>query len=305
MCKTSKSFQTSFLKFFFPKATFDDITKFEREHADGDSRPDFYIKNGNDEYLIEVKINDRNQHFGQYDGTFKIGKERLGYITNYQMKQEGYEVHTWEEFYDFLFKALPDIEEEKKLWQAYLDYLKNVCRIIKMTKKMNLDGMYSLFEFYDALSKKILNVDTDQYHIEPYESEKDTHNGGNLEGTPKNGIMGKYFYLNYVNSPIKESWGWIGVYFEREHPLICMGFENNEGWGKPICDIIPESCVKSLPKGEYYQCVYYDPFGLWFDLSDEKRKEFSNALDLNSQIDILKSYVDEVVRLPLKLLSQR
>jgi len=308
MCKTSKLFQSLFLRFFFQNVTFDNITSFDREHGEGDSRPDFYIKNGNYEYLIEVKINDRNQHFGQYDNTFRIEKERLGYITNYPIKQEGYIIHTWEEFYDYLLENLPENQEEKELWQAYTDYLKNTCEIIKMTKKMNLDGMYSLYEFYNVLGKYVLIADTDQYKLKPYESNVDTHHGGNICGEPKNGIMGKYFDLEYSKTyPIKETWGWIGVYFNQEPPLICICFENNEGWGKPICNIIPDdNCAKKIKNGKYYSKVYYEDGQLWFELSDEKHKEFSNASnasDINSQIEILKSFIDEVVRLPLNYCS--
>ena len=115
--------------------------------------------------------------------------------------------------------------------------------------------------------------------------------------------MGKYFDLNYIDNSIKETWGWIGVYFEREHPLICMCFENNDGWGKPICNIIQESRAESLPKGRYYDGAYYEDGHLWFELSDEKHNDFSNAPDLNSQIEILKSFIDEIVLLPLKLLQ--
>ena len=116
----------------------------------------------------------------------------------------------------------------------------------------------------------------------------------------------KYFDLRYIDNSIKETWGWIGVDFDEIPPMIYILFENNDGWGKPICDIIPDNNhAKSLQKGEYYSCAYYDGGHLWFELSDEKHKEFSNAPDLNSQIEILKSFVDEVVRLPLKLLQSK
>lgn len=303
MCKTSEQFQLSFLNFFFPGVTFDSITSFEREYSEGDSRPDFYIKNGNYVYLIEVKIYDENHHFGQYEGTFGIKKEQLGYITNYPMKQDGYKIRTWDEFYDYLLENLPDKQKEKVLWKAYLDYLKNVCGI--MTKKMNLGGMYSLYEFYSVLGRKVLNNnDTAPYNLEPYASDVGTHNGGSIYGGPKDGVMGKYFKIKYTNTnPIIEAWGWIGVYFKDEHPLICICFENNQ-WGKPICNIMSDdNCRKYSEKGIYYSRAYYEDGHLWFDLSVEKHKEFSNASDINSQIAILKSFVDEVVRLPLKLLQ--
>ncbi len=100
LCMASHSFQTLFLNFFFSSVEFSDITMFEREKSEGDSRPDFLIENSGLIYLIECKINDRNHHFEQYTSTFGIPNERLGYITNYKMFKDGFIVKTWEEFYD-------------------------------------------------------------------------------------------------------------------------------------------------------------------------------------------------------------
>ena len=65
----------------------------EREIAANDSRPDFVIYNGEETYLIENKINDHNQHFGQYDKTFNVAPERFGYIANYVIPQPKQDKH--------------------------------------------------------------------------------------------------------------------------------------------------------------------------------------------------------------------
>lgn len=302
MCRTCESFKITFLNFFFPTIKFNNISEFEREYATEYSRPDFYVINDGIKYIIENKINDHNQHFGQYDKAFGILPERFGWIANYrpddELKNAGYKVHTWEEFYDYLLDKIPEGTDENRLWKGYLEYVKNVCVIIKITKAMDLNGMYSLYEFNIVLNK-ILNAETDLYKLELYNSNRDTHHGGNILGTPKDGIMGKYFDLKYKRNTIKETWGWIGVYFERENPLICICFENNEWWGKPIVDIIQESKIKDLQQNDYYDKPYYEEGHLWFDLSKSKLAEFQNA-DLDGQINILSCFVKEVILLPTK-----
>src|SRR5690554_3612780 len=107
MCETSETFRKLFLKFFFPNDEFNNILEFRREYSLADSRPDFFIKNGSDIFLIEVKIYDTKHHFDQYTDAFNIPKSHLGYITNYNLWQNGYSVKTWKVFYEYL-----DIKKE-------------------------------------------------------------------------------------------------------------------------------------------------------------------------------------------------
>ena len=69
LCKTDNDFRKFFLEYCFEEAV--DTDNLIREYADEGSRPDFYfIGRDNNEYLIEVKIYDRNQHFDQYNNQF-------------------------------------------------------------------------------------------------------------------------------------------------------------------------------------------------------------------------------------------
>lgn len=295
LCLSSHSFQSLFLNFFFPDTEFLNITRFEREKSEGDSRPDFLIENNGIIYLIECKIYDRNHHFEQYTSTFKIPNERLGYITNYKMTQNGFSVKTWEELYDHVTNNIPESENEKALWTGYLKYLKSVCGIIKITKKMDLKGMYSLYSFTELL-KKLVNRTKTNFELRYYSNK-------NIQGG--NGISGCYFEIKYSNEIIKMTWAWIGIYFERENPLICLGFEDKQGWGKPVYDILYNQLNK-INEDEYCTKPYCEDGAIWFELTDAKHREFdSEELELEGQIQLIKNFMDRVIIKPLDLIQTK
>jgi len=287
LCLSSHSFQSLFLNFFFPGTEFLNITRFEREKSEGGSRADFLIENDGKIYLIECKIYDENHHFEQYTSTFNIPNERLGYITNYKMYQNGFNVKTWEDLYDYITNNLPESENEKALWTGYLRYLKSVCGIIKITKKMDLKGMYSLYCFTELL-KKLVNRIENEFELELYKP------------TNFHGISGCYFRIKYSNDVIKETWAWIGINYGRENPFICLCFENKEDWGKPVYQII-DSHLDKIEQDEFCTKPYHEFGAIWFELTDEKHKEF-DMTDLDGQIQIIKDFMDRVIITPMKLL---
>ena len=290
MCQTSDSFKKAFVEFFFPGLDVNEIY-LQRELSEDDSRPDFYFQTYGQDYLIECKIYDRNHHFEQYTKRFKIEPAQLGYITNYPLQKEGYTVHTWTELYIFLQKRIP--KEESQLWVGYLDYLKDVCNIFITKAPMNLDGMFSLYSFYRCLDE-VFVFDNERYTSALYDSRKDTNNGGNFtRQTPREGVMGKYFELKIKTGRMKKAWGWMGVYFEREHPLVCVGFDDREGWGKPVFDLMI-SQVDDMKAGRYFEAPYYDDEtnAIWFDFS--KASEFDKLTDSNKQVALLKRFLTEV-----------
>ena len=119
LCQVSDNFKYSFVKFFFEDIKKEDCREIEieREKQQDIGRPDFYFEFDNKVFLIENKIKDPNHHFHQYLQTCKE-PSYLGYITNYVIKDEddindngniikwkelyneGFRVHTWEEFCD-------------------------------------------------------------------------------------------------------------------------------------------------------------------------------------------------------------
>ena len=287
LCLSSHSFQTLFLNFFFPDSEFLNITRFEREKSEGDSRPDFLIENDGIIYLIECKIYDTNHHFEQYTSTFNIPNERLGYITNYKMTQNGFIVKTWEDLYDYVTNNLPESENEKALWTGYLKYLKSVCGIIKITKKMDLKGMYSLYSFTELL-KKLVNRAETEFELRYYSNK-------NIQGG--NGISGCYFEIKYSKDLINTTWAWIGIYYERENPLICLGFEDKQGWGKPVYELL-DSRLDKIERDEFCTKPYREDGAIWFELTDEKHKEF-DKISLVEQIQLIKEFMDRVIMKPL------
>ena len=277
MCVTSDNFLEAFLGFFFPDEKFGKVS-IQREVSDEDSRPDFYFEHDGKIYLIECKIGDRNHHFEQYTTHYEIPNERLGYITNYPMRKEGFVVHTWTDLYLYLSKCIP--QEELELWIGYLKYVKQVCNIFIPKQPMNLDGMYSLYTFYKLLDE-VFVCDNEKFTSCIY-------------ATPREGVMGKYFEVEFKQSDIKKTWGWMVVYFEREHPLVCIGFDNRENWGKPIYDLLMDkNRCQNMNKGNCFDVPYEENGSIWFEFM--KNEDFNTLKKPTEQIALLRSFYCEVL----------
>ena len=292
MTQTSDKFLTEFLRFFFPKDEFDDI-ELIREYAQGNNRPDFYFKSGKDVYLIECKIWDDHQHFDDYIKEFGIPHKRLGYITNYTLNKPGFTVKTWTELYKYLKNQIPP--EEAPLWNGYLVYLQKVCNIYIPTKPMNTKGMYSLYEFYNCLDS-VISQDTSIFSSRPYEKNdmQETYYGGNRKhGKPNNGLMGKYFQIDFKGKGMpKTSCGWMGVYFHKEQPEICIGFSNEDGWGLPVYKKL-KPALNHICKGIRYEDPYEEEGAIWFDFASTE--VFDKMKKPELQIELLSSYFSEVM----------
>lgn len=292
MCMASDFFKERFIHFFFPDVDISHIY-IEREKAQDDSRPDFYLESGDDIYLIECKIYDKNQHFEQYISRFHISPKQLGYITNYKLLKQGFETKTWAEFKRYLEKeVIPENEED--LINGYIEYLTRVCSITNITSKMTLSGMNSLYTFYTSLSD-VVSVSNEQFDSKEYDSRRDTNGGGNVFCTPRDGAMGKYFELNIKGRRYRKAWGWIGVYFAQEEPTICIGFDNRQTWGWHIYNKL-SPLVDSFEKGEKFSKPYFDGDGnvdaIWFDFTAIKKFE---TTEKDQQIQLLREFYIEVI----------
>ena len=289
MCLTSDDFQYYFLKFFFPWFKKDCMNIYiEREQTNDDSRPDFVFDYNDETYIIENKIWDRNHHFEQYLRTYKINPSNLGYIANYPIVKIGFETHTWTELYIYIKNNIP--LEEKELWNAYLNYLKSVCNIYLPTKAMNLEGMNSLYTFYRCLDN-VFAFDNDKFHSELYDSRRDTKGGGNIQGSPRDGIMGKYFEIKFKGIRINKTWGWMGVYFYMEQPEIWIGFRNHEGWGQPVYRFLEKNSDK-VKSGRTYYPPSEEDNAFWFKF---KTPLNFNELNLDQQEKLLKKFFEDVM----------
>lgn len=293
MCQTSDIFQSVFLQFFFPKEKLTEVY-LQRELPDEDSRPDFYFEHDGKVFLIECKIWDRNHHFEQYTKQFKIPNDRLGYIANYPIVKEGFVVHNWTELYTYLKKHIP--QQELELWSGYLEYIKRVCYIFIPEQPMNLDGMFSLYTFYRSLDEVIV-CDSDKY-TSILCGKSNTYYGSGLKLSPKIGVMGKYFQVKFKKTRLKQTIGWIGVYFEREHPQICIGFDYWDDWGKPVYNLLCDN-IEKTKKGKYHDGFYEEGGAIWFDFN--KSEKFNNLDNVSKQIALLKSYFNEVLETIFKI----
>lgn len=292
MCETSDLFLTTFLDFFFPGVPFGEIY-LEREVADGNCRPDFQFEHDGKKYLIECKIYDTEQHF-DYVKHYKIAPAQLGYITNYPMVKEGFVIHTWTELYTYLQKRIP--QQELELWNGYLKYLKRVCYIFIPEQPMNLDGMFSLYTFYRLLDEVIV-CDGERF-TSTLCGKNNTNYGSGLKLSPQRGVMGKYFQVKFKKTRLKQTIGWIGVYFEREHPQICIGFDYWDGWGKPVYNLLCDN-IEKAKKGKYHDGFYEEGGAIWFDFN--KAEKFNSLDNVSKQVALLKSYFNEVLETIYKI----
>ena len=303
MCNTSPKFKEVFLSFFFPEIVISPDVEIEREVSKDDSRPDFIIHNNGDIYLIENKINDRNHHFGQYDKAFSVEPEKFGYIANYVIpqpeKDKHYQIRTWEEFYFLLGKGITENEQEQYLIDGFRLYLKNVCSIIEFNKPMNIEGIFSLYQFMEVLIK-LCKREEDNFVLDVYNQDRMYNNSHACHSA-----MGVNFELKIKDCNI-QSWGWIGIYFSEEVPTICIGFHDKENWGKPVCNLIKEA-MGSIQEGKHSTVPYYEDDAYWFEYIDGKDtyEESFNKLSLNEQIGELKKFMDEVLNLICDLINNK
>ena len=312
LCQVSGIFKSSFVKFFFENIEDSKGIEIEREKQQDEGRPDFYFELDNKVFLIENKINDRNHHFHQYLETCKE-PSRLGYITNYVIKDEddidensnikkwkelyneGFRVHTWEEFYDYMNSCMESYsnnlnEEERNLWVGYLEYVKKVCSIIKIEKVMKIEGLYSLYSLMTILEKLCRESKGCNYSLSFYSE------GTMSKSKCERGISGINFKLIYSTSCNEEIWGWIGVYYNIEEPEIWMGFDKSDGWGRKYIEKITNP--KIFLEGHTFEKPCDEEGALWFKMNEKTKYTLEQATNVKEQETILKDFMDEVINYP-------
>ena len=301
MCQACDSFRNAFLCFFFKDFDTSADVIIEREKSEDDCRPDFVIDCNGETYIIENKIYDTNHHFGQYDKAFNVTPQRIGYIANYpitdkEIVSKGYPIRTWEQLYESFLNNLPEDEEDKIIWKGYLCYLKNVCNIIKIEIPMKLNGIHSLYSLIKVFEKLSNRIEED-FELFIYHS-------NSICGTTASrlGITGVNFEVKYKHiTQEKQIWGWIGIYYDRQEPLIDIEFRNHDAWGAGYCEMV-------LPyKSEWKnQTTFSRPYikekeYICFELNKELHEKFNKSDDIKEQESILKAFMDEVLRYPFTL----
>lgn len=253
LLEANRAFRQFFLDFFFPHEGLEgEKVVIEREHVIGDSRPDFWIRNGNEVYLVEVKIWDGGHHFEQYHDILK--KEgsrdgrwaRLGYIANYSLcdvnvcedgmsrkaSELGCGLHTWEEFAKRLES---DGCSGDPLVRGYLDYLKRVCPYDDFnwrTWSKDLNDFNFVKRFYDGLESAICLARCKLY--------------GSSRLAFDRMRLGQFFEWSYNGRPV---WGWLGAYYTNNGAELCVEFEDREGWGRSVCETVRQRQPSAVKNG--------------------------------------------------------
>ena len=173
LLQASDEFKQLFIKYFFPEIEDNHIkciNAIEREKTDNNkkgSRVDFGIRTDFAQYIIEVKINDKNHHFVQYEEAYNIQPCHFGYITNYIIDKDGeYRIRRWESLYDYLHEHT---HGENELIEGYCGYIKQVCGFVKFKQPMRINNAYnSLFEFIVTIEKLVNRTEENKFELKKY-----------------------------------------------------------------------------------------------------------------------------------------
>jgi len=296
LCEASPTFKGIWIRFFFgDELNPDDIDWIQREATSDDkgSRVDFLIKKkgGYEFYLIEVKIGDKNQHFGQYDSAYGLIPERIGYITNYPLKQEGnYRVRQWSAFCYELGKVDDVPATERDLFFGYREYLQRVCGIVMLTEKIDIEKMSALYRL-TLLFEELTACQTDHYTSSFYKS------------LDRREVRWLYYSVKYVAFPEWSSqYPFVGIRYQDDEPCILGGFDKRAGWAREACDFLKKHKTFYSQVALQYCSLPYPKGGEWyFDLSADSMTALRNAATLKEQKAILKGFIEEVTMFPVRL----
>jgi hypothetical protein len=279
LCNSSIWFSKFFLKYCFGEEI-TNIDSFEREYSYDNCRPDFYIiTNDGKEYLIEVKKDDRNDHFKQYNKTFP--KTTKSFIADYKVLAEnGWITKTWKEFSEILNNNILEIDSlEKNLIEGYISYLNSVINKVEV-KQMNFTNVASLIDFYHCLTEICQGITI--VSLEEYKS----------NSAIKSDRYGKYFY--YLNSKNKNVYFWIGLYISKNYSTIYFFIDHytNEDW----CPKNEAGIIKALKSGKYFDKTAIDGDGLWVALKDKYYEKFCSNIEVEEQKQILHNFLNEILQ---------
>lgn len=268
-------FKEKFLKLLFDDIDVSKIKNIYREYSEDDSRPDFLIETEGKNYLIEVKKEDKNQHFDQYIKTFPDYKR--AYITNYELGSEkepyknDYHFTTWKKIYN-------DLKSEKNdAIKNYLEYIKGVC-IIMDIKDMRFNNLCGLRQFNEFVAKELLEKEYDGFELTIPSSDRSYWEDGFAIGA-----SGKYFKLQKKVKKIKP---WFGVFYTDTEVYICFSIELNKE-NKFIKDYIQE--IKKDAEDFKYACDF-NPYELWIFLDTTTYEKYQKTDDVEKQKEIIEEF---------------
>lgn len=264
-CNISAKFKKLFLDFFFSGSISDYSSEIEREVSVKNVRFDWYFSSGNNEYIIENKIFDINDHFNEYPEL--IDEKRIGFIANYDVTNIKYtNKHTWEDFYSYLTNKKSNFaEEEQKLIECILVYIKGVCGFME-EKKFSLSNLndlgYVVQVFKEIMKKK----------------------GYEINYKSKCSAEDKMGFWGYDNKKRRSCW--FGLYFSAN---IEDGFSI---WGGIYDYEIKEKNINL----EYTEFIPDDKTDncSWFKLKSGYLSKLIKNKDYKNNYEIIKNFIEEV-----------
>ena len=284
-----EQFKKDFIKFCFRKEI-SGSCDLKREYQDGHSRPDFHFYDSNqNEYLLEVKIYDRNQHFSQYNRDFPNATK--AFISNYELReneksgiQDWKALVTWKKLYETIEKNVKSyIGEEKQLINSYLAYLEHTIGYRRI-KKMDFSNIKSLVDFYDSITE--------------IGNENGFSTYDRLASAISKNRYGRYFYKE-DNEHV--AYFWFGLWIADENNPsergIWISFDNfkDTSW---LSATYRSNLNNMKENGKHYTEKKIDNGDMWFKLNDtEFNNNFidSTASTSEQQKQILKDFFHEVI----------
>ena len=269
-CNTSFEFKKLFLDFFFPEKNL--IAKcpaeIEREVWSDDRtlRFDWYFTtNDNEEYIIENKIYDPNDHFEEYTKVYK--EDHIGFIADYNIDAVKYtHKYTWKEFYKNLENNLQFFqEEERQLIKGVLNYIKEVCGIMEK-KDFKLNTLNDLGYFIQLFKNQLID------------------NGFEINNKAKGSSEHRIGFWTYKENRAY----WFGLYFDDE------GKEGFSIWGGIYDYKMKETKFNNLIFSDYHPEDTSENCN-WFKLKNEYLNKLSDeSIEYTKKLKILEGFILEI-----------
>ncbi|MGL4982121.1 MAG: hypothetical protein ACRC4W_04620 [Treponemataceae bacterium] len=271
LCDISTEFQNFLLRFIFSNIG-DDLSdvSIEQEYSSEDKtcRVDFKFEVNGKSYLLENKIYDKNCHYPEYTEAFK--GHTIGFIANYDVSEIKYDYKkNWAAFHKELNEnLLPKlIDDEKKLVEGYIEYLKGVCSI--MDERDFNPTLTCDLEYLNEIFARIINEKSEQGLVITNRAKNHTEE--------RSGKYIKYYKKNLL------FWVWFGLYTKFDSNNICI-----ELWERELSEF-------SEAKGKYFKKPQKKDEQIYFWLKKEKFDELSKDGDFSSKYEILSNFFDEVM----------
>ena len=290
LCNSNTSFCKKFLHYFFPDLPLGDVKLIKREVRDLSgmgSRVDIFIfMKNNERYIIEVKINDQNHHFGQYDSAYEVDKSHFGYITNYYCAygiSKGYLVKTWKDFYHYMIQNKSELDNAQS---GYLDYVADICNIKTYNSKMDFSNLKTIPQFFQFM-EEIVEKESENLKISPY-------TGAKNEKMSDLNWHWRYFNINDCEN---QSWLLNGIILLSFYDATTISIGISQGVGINLEQVEEDLSHQNF---EYTEAPYIDKEWwnyLWFNLKKNMMDKLNAEDSPEKQNQLLTSFLTEVIGL--------